>query len=698
MESFSELSLPAFLGQTLKQMNFTQPTPVQAQAIPPALEGKDVIASAQTGTGKTAAFGIPLMVFLENHKDKTALILTPTRELAQQVLGVLRQLNGQHPLGGSVLLIGGAPMGPQLTALSRKPRLFIGTPGRVIDHLTRKSLKLDRTGFLVLDEADRMLDMGFAPQLDEIRNRLTSPRQTLLFSATIPPDIQKMAAQYLKDPVRISVGDQSQPVEKIDQQIIYTTEHHKAEELEGELNSRQGSVLVFARTQHRVDHIADRLKDKGFKATRIHGGRTQAQRKQAIDHFREGHYRILVATDIAARGLDIHHIAHVINYDLPRNPEDYIHRVGRTARAGAEGNSLCFLTAENRELWQRILRLMGSSQATITNKPSRFGDMTPKPVSPHRGQGPGGAPRSFASKPGGRPNFPGNKFRPGGGFQKNRKPRSQGYPPGGFQSEEFQTKESGSGSHRAEGYRPAGHRPEGQSFTRPWLKDRKPKGPWPRSNRPNDRRPPMGQTSGSSARGPWQKIRSAEGRGPENRPFQPSESTQRFEGKPEHPHDRPRVEGDFRKKHRHPEGRHQKRSEEHQRRTQAVPGPTSAPSHENAGQAPHRPASTEGSGQPEKNWNKPGAAEGHASLGFRERPGKKFGGVRWGDKKPNSFPKRHEGGNPSGFQKDDRYQARGVKPSFNSHRPSRPFGKPGQPNGGFHPEGGHFKPKRNKER
>jgi superfamily II DNA/RNA helicase len=388
----------------------------------------------------------------------------------------------------------------------------------------------------------------------------------------------------------------------------------------------------------------------------------------------------------------------VINYDLPRNPEDYIHRVGRTARAWAEGNSLCFLTAENRELWQRILRLMGSSQATITNKPSRFGDMTPKPVSPHRGQGPGGAPRSFASKPGGRPNFPGNKFRPGGGFQKNRKPRSQGYPPGGFQSEEFQTKESGSGSHRAEGYRPAGHRPEGQSFTRPWLKDRKPKGPWPRSNRPNDRRPPMGQTSGSSARGPWQKIRSAEGRGPENRPFQPSESTQRFEGKPEHPHDRPRVEGDFRKKHRHPEGRHQKRSEEHQRRTQAVPGPTSAPSHENAGQAPHRPASTEGSGQPEKNWNKPGAAEGHASLGFRERPGKKFGGVRWGDKKPNSFPKRHEGGNPSGFQKDDRYQARGVKPSFNSHRPSRPFGKPGQPNGGFHPEGGHFKPKRNKER
>src|SRR5579872_3491558 len=217
MESFQELGLPAFLGESLKRMNFIKPTPVQAQAIPAALLGKDVIASAQTGTGKTAAFGIPLLNFLENHKDQTALILTPTRELAMQVLDVLRKLTGTHFMGGSVLLIGGANMGTQLSALSRKPRLFIGTPGRVIDLLQRGSLSLANTGFLVLDEADRMLDMGFAPQLEEIRKRLAPKRQTLLFSATIPPNIRDMGSRYLKDPVRITVGETTQPIAKINQ-------------------------------------------------------------------------------------------------------------------------------------------------------------------------------------------------------------------------------------------------------------------------------------------------------------------------------------------------------------------------------------------------------------------------------------------------------------------------------------------------
>ncbi len=378
MESFQELGLPEFLGQTLRQMNFVKPTPVQAQAIPPALEGKDVIASAQTGTGKTAAFGIPLLTYLDKHRDKNVLVLTPTRELAVQVLDVLRHLSGTNNLGGSVLLIGGAPMGPQLSALIRKPRLIIGTPGRVIDHLNRGSLVLDQAGFLVLDEADRMLDMGFAPQLEAIRKRLPAVRQTLLFSATFPPDIQAMGSKYLKDPVRITVGAVDQPIPKIAQKVLYTTEAKKPEELLEELQERQGTILVFARTQHRVDRIAQRLKEKSLKATRIHGGRSQSQRRQAIDQFREGKFQVLVATDIAARGLDIHHIAHVINYDLPRNPEDYIHRVGRTARAGAEGESLCLLTPEDADLWRRILKLIGANAQSIPVKTSRFGFTGPR--------------------------------------------------------------------------------------------------------------------------------------------------------------------------------------------------------------------------------------------------------------------------------------------------------------------------------
>ncbi|HEY5037902.1 MAG TPA: DEAD/DEAH box helicase [bacterium] len=422
MESFQELDLPEFLRQSIKQMNFIKPMPVQAQAIPAALQGKDIVASAQTGTGKTAAFGIPMLAFLAAHPDQTSLVLTPTRELAVQVLDVLRKLSGTKSSWGSVLLIGGAHMGSQLSALTRKPRLVIGTPGRVIDHLNRGSLTLAHTGFLVLDEADRMLDMGFAPQLEAIRRKMPVKKQTLLFSATIPSNIQAMAASYLKDPVRITVGSVSQPVLKIAQMIIHTSEPKKPDELLGELNERQGSILVFARTQNRVDRIAERLKEKGLKVTRIHGGRTQSQRRQAIEQFRDGNYRILVATDIAARGLDIHHIAHVINYDLPRNPEDYIHRVGRTARAGAEGSSLCFLTVEDRSLWESILRLTKAPKDSIQVKASRFGDFTPKPHS---------APRTS-----GHPMKKNQPYRPsnGGRFDRpsqDRGPKNHSRPPQG---------------------------------------------------------------------------------------------------------------------------------------------------------------------------------------------------------------------------------------------------------------------------
>jgi ATP-dependent RNA helicase DeaD len=230
-----------------------------------------------------------------------------------------------------------------------------------------------------------MLDMGFAPQLEEIRRKLPPVRQTLLFSATFPSDIQKMANSYLKNPVRITIGETTKPVEKINQEVVFTTESRKYDQLALELQERQGSILIFARTQIRVDRINDRLKDAGMKVTRIHGGRTQSQRRQAIDQFREGRFLILVATDIAARGLDIHHIAHVINYDLPKNPEDYIHRIGRTARAGAEGNSICLLTPEDRGLWERILRLLGKAKDSVKVKKSAHpGFMAPSGVPPAR--------------------------------------------------------------------------------------------------------------------------------------------------------------------------------------------------------------------------------------------------------------------------------------------------------------------------
>jgi len=464
MESFKELGLPEFLGKSLQRMNFVIPTPIQAQAIPPALEGKDVIASAQTGTGKTAAFGIPLLTHLFKHRDQTSLILTPTRELAVQVLDVLRKLSGDNASWGSVLLIGGAPMGPQLSALQRKPRMVVGTPGRVIDHLNRKSLNLAHSGFLVLDEADRMLDMGFAPQLEKIRQHLPVHRQTVLFSATIPPDIQALGARYLKDPVRISAGPETQPIPKIAQMIIHTNETKKFDELKGELEERKGSVLLFCRTQNRVDRVLDKLKELGMKATRIHGGRSQSQRRQAIDHFREGRYLILVATDIAARGLDIHHIAHVINYDLPRNPEDYIHRVGRTARAGAEGASLCLLTPEDRSLWERILKLMKLPKESVTVKPSRFGIPAHTPGVSH-------------TRPPQRPHTEHRKgpFRQDRPFDKNRG-RSSHFAPkgsGGFSHGKPFNKSGDRNNHvrhfedRSSGGRPHGeHRPANRPFNR----------------------------------------------------------------------------------------------------------------------------------------------------------------------------------------------------------------------------------------
>lgn len=359
MKNFRDAALPQALVHRLEQIGFNNPTPIQEKAIPVALEGKDILGSAQTGTGKTGAFGIPLISHLMNSEQGRALILLPTRELAVQVKKALEQFTSAKSKISSVLLIGGEDMGRQLSRLKSKPRLLVGTPGRVNDHLTRGTLKLNDVNFLVLDEVDRMLDMGFGIQLDAIAKFLTAKeRQTLMFSATMPKNIQNLAAKYLQDPVRIAVGSENTPTVNIKQDNIKVSESEKYPTLLEELDKREGSVIVFIKTKYAADAMAKNLCKSGHKAKALHGDLRQNKRAQVIESFRKQSYRILIATDVAARGLDIPHIQHVINHDLPQCPEDYIHRIGRTARAGAAGEALNFLSPSDNIKWRAIQRLL----------------------------------------------------------------------------------------------------------------------------------------------------------------------------------------------------------------------------------------------------------------------------------------------------------------------------------------------------
>ncbi len=358
MDNFEALSLPESLRHTLEHMHFKKPTPIQAQAIPPALNGKDILGSAQTGTGKTAAFGIPLIVKLKNEPNSTALVMTPTRELASQVINQLQTMAGKKSDIKSTLLIGGESIQRQLQQLKNKPRLIVGTPGRINDHLKRRSLKLNNSKFLVLDETDRMLDMGFADQIETILNFMPKQRQTLLFSATIPPGIAKITKKYLNEPIRISVDIENSAATKVKQDIVHTSEGEKYEKFLSQISDREGSIIVFMRTKHSTEKMAARLTKEGHKANAINGDLRQNKRDRVINNFRNKKYRILVATDVASRGLDIPHIEHVINYDLPECPEDYVHRIGRTGRAGAEGSALCFVTPSDKHKWNAINRLL----------------------------------------------------------------------------------------------------------------------------------------------------------------------------------------------------------------------------------------------------------------------------------------------------------------------------------------------------
>ena len=358
MNNFEKFSLSPSLNASLKHMKYTNPTPIQVQAIPLALKGRDIMGSAQTGTGKTGAFSIPLVEAILRSEDDCALVLTPTRELGKQVMEVITQLLGPKSHINTAFIIGGESMGKQFSQLKRNPRIVVGTPGRINDHLERGSLKLDKTNFLVLDETDRMLDMGFSVQIDRIVKHIPNERQTLMFSATLPKNIINLSSKYLNNPERIAVGSTIAPAKNIKRQVIHITNEGKYNELIRQLDDRKGSVIIFVKTKHGTERLAKRLRAADHSAEAIHGDLKQRRRDRVITEFRDKKYRILVATDVAARGLDIPHIEHVVNYDLPQVPEDYIHRIGRTARAGAEGASLCFVSPEEGRKWYAIEMLI----------------------------------------------------------------------------------------------------------------------------------------------------------------------------------------------------------------------------------------------------------------------------------------------------------------------------------------------------
>ncbi|HET8541555.1 MAG TPA: DEAD/DEAH box helicase [Anaeromyxobacter sp.] len=355
-KSFSELGLSQKALHALQRAGFEHPTPIQAQAIPPALAGEDVIGTAATGTGKTAAFVLPILERLDGKKGTRALVLAPTRELALQIGEEVERFGRGRHLRGAVV-IGGVGMGQQAAAFRDRHEIVIATPGRLVDHLGQKTAKLDDIEILVLDEADRMLDMGFKPQLTRILQRVPKVRQTLLFSATMGGEVADFAREHLRAPVRVEVTRSGTTAERAVQHLFLATQEEKLPLLLALLEADDLSTLVFTRTKRRADKVWKAVARAGHKVARIHADRSQGQRRMALDGFKDGTYRVLVATDIAARGIDVAEIGHVVNFDLPHVAEDYVHRVGRTARAAASGRASSFAAPEERDLVRGIERL-----------------------------------------------------------------------------------------------------------------------------------------------------------------------------------------------------------------------------------------------------------------------------------------------------------------------------------------------------
>lgn len=359
---WSELHVSPPISKSLSKLPFQELTEIQALTIPEALNGKDVIALAQTGSGKTLAYAIPALEHVQKLESQV-LILAPTRELAEQIHDVFQQVRPSAHLR-LALLVGGSSMLPQLRNLKARPQIVVGTPGRVLDHVRRKTLLLSQVDFFVLDECDRMLDMGFAPQIEDVMKNLPENRQTLLFSATLPPSVEKSFSRKMRNPIRLGAEVRAEAPTQIVQRSLQMKQTEKMDRLIEELHQKKGSTIIFTRTKSRTDRVAKYLIESGYKTSRLHGDRSQRQRREAIENFRTGRSDILVATDIAARGLDIPHIKLVINFDLPQTAEDFVHRIGRTGRAGAEGESVSFVTPEDQSLWRQIDRLMNKSESS----------------------------------------------------------------------------------------------------------------------------------------------------------------------------------------------------------------------------------------------------------------------------------------------------------------------------------------------
>jgi ATP-dependent RNA helicase RhlE len=369
---FAQFSISPALLAKINHNKFTTPTAVQAAAIPPALEGRDVLATAQTGTGKTLSFLIPIVEMLQKMPEKkaNALILLPTRELAMQVEKAYRAIRpNQNDM--VALVVGGMAEGPQLDTIRRGARLIVATPGRLEDYIKRRLVKLDSIKMLVFDEVDRMLDMGFQPAIARICAELPKERQTLCYSATLEGQVRDVAQKYLNNPARIEIGQVSRPAESVDLRAFEVAKDHKQELLEHLLGQdQQGSFLVFVRTKHGADRLANRLSRAGHAATQIHGDRSQSQRNSALRSFTEGRHRVLVATDVAARGIDVKDIAHVVNYDMPKLAEDFVHRIGRTGRASRRGVASTFAQPDERRDLQKIEKTLAIQMKRFKVRPA----------------------------------------------------------------------------------------------------------------------------------------------------------------------------------------------------------------------------------------------------------------------------------------------------------------------------------------
>ncbi|KIN64857.1 putative ATP-dependent RNA helicase [Sulfitobacter noctilucicola] len=426
MSDFDMMGLPAKLVARLHEMGLKDPTPIQKQAIPHALNGRDVMGLAQTGTGKTAAFGVPLVAqMLEDPqrpapKHVRALVLAPTRELAQQIMQNLKGFCEGTPLKAQ-MVVGGQSINPQINRLSKGVDMLVATPGRLLDLLDRKAVRLDATTFLVLDEADQMLDMGFIHDLRKISAMIPKKRQTMLFSATMPKLMNEIANSYLNSPIRIEVSPPGKAADKVTQEVHFIAKAEKTSLLIELMTKHKGErALVFGRTKHGSEKLMKTLVKAGFDAASIHGNKSQGQRDRAIAGFKSGEITVLVATDVAARGLDIPDVKHVYNYDLPNVPDNYVHRIGRTARAGKDGAAVAFCAPDEMGEFIAIQKVMKIRIPVASGRAWEGDEIEEKPKQ-QRGRGRGGRPGGGG---GGRPSGGGGggqaAGKPGGGRRRRR--------------------------------------------------------------------------------------------------------------------------------------------------------------------------------------------------------------------------------------------------------------------------------------